>query len=135
MTEAQPLYGPPQPQPRNGLGTTALVLGIVGLALAWIPIIGYVALILGIVGVVLGAVGYRKTRKGQADNPKVAIWGTVLSALTIALSILFFAVLLNVASDASNDLEKWTECTDKISLDDPNYAAKTQACDDKYLNN
>jgi uncharacterized membrane protein len=128
-TIQQQTHAPMPVQTRNGLGTTALVLGIVGIALAWIPIIGYVAFVLGVVGVVLGAVGYRKTRKRQADNPKVAMWGLVLSALTVVFSIAAFALFINAVDNASNDLQSYSDCIDAVSVDSANFAGEMAACD------
>ena len=67
MTDA-PGTPPPgwtgSPAPRNGMGTAALVLGIVGLVLA-LPIIG---LLPGIVAIVLGIIGVRRANRGEATN-------------------------------------------------------------------
>lgn len=83
----QPMYAPPQP--KNGFGTTALVLGIVGTVFAVIPLIGVVAWPMVIVGLVLGILGILRARAGVATNKGVAISGTVLSAVGLALCILW----------------------------------------------
>lgn len=97
---AWPLGYPPLPPlpPRNGLGTSALVLGIVGLALSWIPVVGYLAFVLGIVATVLGFAGLSRVKKGAADNRGSAIAGAVLGLLTIVASILFYAAWLHALS-------------------------------------
>ena len=38
-------YTAPQTPPRNGIGTAALTLGIIGLVLAFIPVIGFIEVI------------------------------------------------------------------------------------------
>ncbi len=65
----------------GGFGITALVLGIVGVGLAWwtIPLLGFVA---GILAVIFGGVGMRSRARGMA------IAGLVLGIVTIVLSIL-----------------------------------------------
>lgn len=81
--------GFPGPAPRNGLGTAGLVLGIVGIVLAWVPIGG---LILGILATVFGAVGLHRARKGGASNRGVAIAGLVLGIATIVISCLIWGI-------------------------------------------
>ena len=76
------------PQPRNGLGVTALVLGIIALLFCWTVVAG----VLAIVGLVLGIIGMGRARRGQATNRGVALAGTIISALAL-LAAIAFAVL------------------------------------------
>ena len=72
-------------QPRNGLGVTALVLGIIALLFCWTVIAG----VLGLVGLVLGIIGMGRAKRGQATNRGVALAGTILSALALVAAIAF----------------------------------------------
>jgi hypothetical protein len=88
----QPGYGQPgygAPAPKNGLGTAALVLGIVGLLLAFIPVIGLIGGLLGIVGVIVGFIGRGKVKRGEATNGGVAMTGVILSILAILVTIAY----------------------------------------------
>ena len=76
MPGAQPGWGP---QPKNGLGTAALVLGILALLGAFIPILGMLSVPLALIGLVLGILGFLRVRKGQATNKGAAIAGIILS--------------------------------------------------------
>ncbi|MFD9096058.1 DUF4190 domain-containing protein [Streptomyces collinus] len=86
-------YGWPgmQPQPNNGMGTAALVLGILSVVgfCAW-PL----AIVMAILAVVLGALGRAKARRGEADNPGVALAGIICGAASIVLmlGLLAFAI-------------------------------------------
>ncbi|MER6467757.1 DUF4190 domain-containing protein [Streptomyces collinus] len=86
-------YGWPgmQPQPNNGMGTAALVLGILSVVgfCAW-PL----AIVMAILAVVLGSLGRAKARRGEADNPGVALAGIICGAASIVLmlGLLAFAV-------------------------------------------
>lgn len=76
---AQP---PQQPQsPRSGMAVAGLVLGIVALALSWMPIVNNLAFIVALVGLVLGIIGIvgcgRKGKRGKG----MAIAGVVLSVV------------------------------------------------------
>jgi hypothetical protein len=78
---------------RNGLGTASLVLGILGLIFSVVPVIGIVAWPLVILGLVLGLVGISRAGRGEATNKGVAIAGTVLSSIGLAICVAWFAVL------------------------------------------
>ena len=77
---APPPWGvQPVPQQGTGLGTAALVLGIVGL-LAWLlPLIGFPV---NVIGVILGALGRRGPNKGTATA------GLVCSVIGLGLTII-----------------------------------------------
>ena len=86
----------------NGLAIGSLILGIVGLALSWIPIINYIAVVLGIIGLVLGGIGIFKS------NRLMSIAGAVVSLIAIVASFMVFASFANAVDDAVNDVEQST---------------------------
>ena len=95
---AAPKYGDPLTGPagaggtkRNGLGTTALVLGISSLVLFWVPVLG---LVLGLVAVVLGVLGRTRVSRGQADNGGLAVAGLVTGIVGALLGAVVGVVLL-----------------------------------------
>lgn len=98
-------YAPqPVPQaPSNGLGTAALVLGIVGVLLAWIPIIGFFGFILGVLAMALGGVGIFKAHKGTATNKVVAYVGTGLGAIAFVVSLVVFGGMVNSIDQEMNN--------------------------------
>lgn len=88
-----PYVTPQAPAPRNGMAVAALVLGLVALAIGWIPIIGFAGFICGLIGVVLGLIAARK-RYGRA----MAIIGAVLSIIGIIVSLVVWNALAAGAS-------------------------------------
>lgn len=92
MSQSQ-VMGSTSTESQNGLGTAALVLGIVGLALGWgtlgIP---------SILAIVFGAIGIRKANQGLANNKAMAQWGMWLGivgvAIGVALTLLFGAAIM-----------------------------------------
>ncbi|MEQ2527880.1 DUF4190 domain-containing protein [Bacillaceae bacterium CLA-AA-H227] len=73
-----------QVQQGNGLAVTALVLGIVGLVLGWVPVLPYP---LGILAIIFGFIGMRKPiKKG------LAITGLITGIITILGKILFWSL-------------------------------------------
>ncbi|WP_317445669.1 DUF4190 domain-containing protein [Streptomyces collinus] len=83
-------YGWPgmRPQPNNGMGTASLVLGILSVVgfCAW-PM----AIVMAVLAVVLGSLGRAKARRGEADNPGVALAGIICGAAGIVLLLGLFA--------------------------------------------
>jgi hypothetical protein len=106
-------YGPPQPRPaseRRGLAIAALVLGIVALLGCWIPFVNIGSAVIGLVGVVLGIIAIVKAMRGAAGGKVMAITGTSLSALAIALSIV---ISVATAAFVSTTVEEQTDALEQ----------------------
>ncbi|KOV66164.1 integral membrane protein [Streptomyces sp. MMG1121] len=90
-------YGWPgmQPAPSNGLGTAALVCGILAAVgfLMW-PI----ALVLGILAIIFGAIGRGKAKRGEATNPGMALAGLICGVAGIVLMVGFYGVVIAAAT-------------------------------------
>ncbi|MFI2202721.1 DUF4190 domain-containing protein [Streptomyces sp. NPDC020192] len=90
-------YGWPgmQPAPSNGMGTAALVCGILATVgfLMW-P----VALVLGILAIIFGAVGRGKAKRGEATNPGMALAGLICGGAGIVLVLGFFAFVIAITT-------------------------------------
>lgn len=104
-------YVPP-PGPRNGLGLTALILGIAGLLAFW-SVAGGV--LLGVAAVVLGLIGRGRARRGEATNGGVAVAGVVLGALAVVLSLAFIAVWAGVFDAVGGD--DYLDCVSRAGTD------------------
>jgi LytS/YehU family sensor histidine kinase len=81
---------------RNGLGTAALVLGIVAIAGAFIPFLNIASLIIGIVGLILGIVGLFLKEKAKGR----ALAGTIISLVAVIVSIIVLSVTAAAVSSA-----------------------------------
>lgn len=84
----------------NGMATAAMVLGIVGLVLIWLPIVSIIGIIAGVVGLVLGIIALRRANAGGGKRGQ-AIAGIVCSAITVVLFVIAVAVVGSVI--ASNN--------------------------------
>lgn len=103
------LFGPPVPAPRNGLGTAAMVLGIIGVLSTLgsqssersfensASMVGYflVPVTLGVLAVVFGATGQARVRRREATNSGRATSGLVLGIVTLALCAVLMAVTIS----------------------------------------
>jgi uncharacterized membrane protein len=99
----QTMPPPMQQQPmqqlnqKNGAGTAALILGIVGLCLFWLWFIG---IILGIIAVILGAVAYW----GKWKDAKLGLAGFILGLITIIIVIVFIVIAFMLAASFYSSL-------------------------------
>ncbi|WP_406441138.1 DUF4190 domain-containing protein [Streptomyces sp. NBC_00631] len=80
-----------QPVPDNGLGTAAMVTGIIsaiGFCLA--P----VALVMGVLGIVLGSIGRARVRRGAATNGGQALAGIICGSAGLVLAAAFITLIV-----------------------------------------
>lgn len=95
--------GPVQREgPRNGLGTAALVCGILAVALSFIPGVNWFTWPLGVLAIVFGAIGWSRANKGQATNKGYAIAGLVLGILSFFTFCLAYWVLFGATATSIN---------------------------------
>ncbi|KUN96136.1 DUF4190 domain-containing protein [Streptomyces caeruleatus] len=91
-----PGYGMPM-QPSNGMGTTGLVLGIIGVVCSLTFFLWFFGVILGILGIIFGAIGRGKANRGEATNKGAATAGLVCGIVaTVILPVLGFLVFASV---------------------------------------
>jgi hypothetical protein len=91
MTTQQPQVSQPQ---QNGMGTAALVLGIIALA-AWCA-----GLIPAILAIIFGKIGMTKADQGLANNRGMAKAGFILGI--VALGIWGFWIIVWIIAAASS---------------------------------
>jgi hypothetical protein len=95
-----PGYAMPM-QPSNGMGTTGLVLGIIGVVCSLTFIFWFFGVILGILGIIFGAVGRGKANRGEATNKGAAtaglVCGIVATVILPVLGLLLFASVMGAA--------------------------------------
>lgn len=86
----------------NGLGTAAMVLGIVGVTVFWLPWVNFVCPTLALI---FGWVGLNRVKKGTASNKGSAVTGLVLGGIVWALSLIVVIIAISfVASLGSSNL-------------------------------
>ncbi len=112
--------GYPQ-KPRNGLGTAALIVGI--LAILGIIIV-FGGVILGIIAIILGFIGRGRAKKGQATNGGMATAGIVLGVIAIVASVALGFFVGNVLQD---EIENLQDC-----LDEADNATEQEECREDF---
>ncbi|MEE1793826.1 DUF4190 domain-containing protein [Streptomyces sp. BE308] len=90
------------PAPSNGLGTAAMVLGI-------ISVVGFclygVNIVLGILALTFGIIGLGRAKRGEATNRGMAIAGVILGSVGMVIGAAFLGVIIWAATNADSDEE------------------------------
>ncbi|MGY4924491.1 DUF4190 domain-containing protein [Streptomyces sp. 900105755] len=84
-----------QPMPNNGLGTAAMVTGIIsaiGFCLA--P----VAFVMGVLAIVFGVIGRRRVRRGEATNGGQALAGIICGSAGLVIIAAFITLIVVAGS-------------------------------------
>ncbi|MEU3733623.1 DUF4190 domain-containing protein [Streptomyces sp. NPDC033538] len=92
--------GVPLP-PQNGMGTAAMVLGI--LACCLFCMYGVVSLVLGTLAVIFGVKGRRRAERGEANNHGQAQAGFVMGIIGIVLGVAVTALIAVAIIAAINE--------------------------------
>jgi Domain of unknown function (DUF4190) len=122
-TPERPSWPAATSTPRNGMGTAALILGVIGLVLAVVVIGG----LLGLVAVVLGIVGLGRARRGEATNRGVAVAGIVTGALAVVLAGIIVAAGAAFWSENKDEIDNFGDCLEQADDD-----AARERCADRF---
>ncbi|MFB7516410.1 DUF4190 domain-containing protein [Streptomyces sp. NPDC056144] len=96
----------PQRVMRNGLGTAALILGIIGALSGLIPLLFWLAGTLGLIALVLGLVGKGRVKRGEANNKGVTLTGAILGLVSLILATVGLVITVTAVSDAVEEIDK-----------------------------
>lgn len=115
-------YGAP---PKNGMGTAALVVGIIGLVLSvlFFPL----GILLGIVAAVLGFLGRKKAARREATNGGQATAGMVLGLVAVLVGGLIAAVFGSLIASNSDEFADLSDC-----LADATTETEQSACREEF---
>ncbi|WDN52278.1 DUF4352 domain-containing protein [Streptomyces clavuligerus] len=108
---AGPSFGQPPAPPRrmrNGLGTAALVLGLIGAISGLIPLLFWLGGTLGLIALILGLSGRARAKRGEADNRKVALAGALLGLVAMVAGVAGAVITFKAVDDAVDDIDKIT---------------------------
>ena len=108
----------PAARRRNGMGTAALVLGVVAVVLVLLLLFSPIGAFLGLLAVLFGILGIMRANRGEADNRGQAVAGLVTGAIALLVGI-FFTISIGVwFSTHVNDFNRFGQCTDDASSPD-----------------
>jgi membrane-bound ClpP family serine protease len=100
---------------RNGMGTTALVLGVVALVLVLLLLFSPLGALLGLLAVLFGILGLIRVNRREADNRGQAVAGLITGALALIFGILFTISVGTWFATHVNDFRRFGNCMDKAT--------------------
>jgi hypothetical protein len=102
---------------RNGMGTAALVLGVVGLVLVVLLLFSPLGAFLGLLAVLFGILGLIRANRGEADNRGQAVTGLITGAIALLFGILVTVSVGTWFATHVNDFRRFGNCMDQASGD------------------
>jgi hypothetical protein len=120
-----PGQGAPVAAPRNGMGTAALVLGILAIVLCWTAVGG---IILGVLAVIFGILGIRRAGQRIATNKGMAISGLVTGIVGLIIGVIFAVAVGSFLSIFGGTVSDYTNCVQQANNDQ----AKISQCAQQY---
>ncbi|MBC7374389.1 MAG: DUF4190 domain-containing protein [Frankiales bacterium] len=100
----QAQFGQPAGPPRNGLGVTALALGILALLTSLL----FGGIVFGIAAIIVGVLGRGRVKRAEATNGAMALTGLILGAVSLVISIAVIA--LGVSILGSDTGQQYQDC-------------------------
>ena len=106
-----PAPGYPAARPRrNGMGTTALVLGVVALTLVLLLLFSPLGAFLGLLAVLFGILGIMRANRGEADNRGQAVAGLVTGGIALLVGVFFTISFGTWFATHVNDFNDFGRC-------------------------
>ncbi|AWN31175.1 DUF4190 domain-containing protein [Streptomyces sp. NEAU-S7GS2] len=107
--EPYPMAPIPASQARNGMGITALVLGIVGIVLGLLIILFWMSWLPALLAVIFGFVGLSHARTGRATNKAMALTGVILGGVGLLAAVgggIFTVTVVKKVADSARSKVK-----------------------------
>jgi hypothetical protein len=105
-----PTPGYPATRRRNGMGTAALVLGVVGLTLVVLLLFSPLGAFLGLLAVLFGILGLMRANRGEADNRGQAVAGLVTGGIALLVGVFFTISIGTWFATHVNDFNDFGRC-------------------------
>lgn len=122
-----PGQGAPVAAPKNGMGTAALVLGILAIVFCWTAIGG---IILGVLAIIFAIIGIRRAGQRIATNKGSAIAGLVTGIVGLIIAIIFTITYGSILSIFGGSINDYTHCVQQANNDQ----AKIAQCQQQFQN-
>lgn len=103
---------PAAPSRRNGMGTSALVIGVVALTLVLLLLFSPLGAFLGLLAVLFGILGLLRANRGEADNRGQAVAGLVTGGIALLLGVFFTISIGTWFATHVTDFNDFGRCMD-----------------------
>jgi heme/copper-type cytochrome/quinol oxidase subunit 2 len=110
----------------NGMGTAALVVGIIALITCWTVIGGVV---LGLLAIIFGFVGRGRAKRGEASNGGAAMAGVILGLLSLVVAVVLVAIGATFFVHHKKDINNLQSC-----LNNATTQSQKNSCNQQFRN-
>jgi membrane-bound ClpP family serine protease len=107
--------GYPAARPRNGMGTAAMVLGILALVLVVLIFFAPLGALLGLLAVIFGILGVLRANRREADNRGQALTGLVTGGVALLVGLLLTIGIGTFFAANVNDFRQFGRCMDRAT--------------------
>lgn len=107
-------YGTAAPPRGNRAATAALVCGLIGVAIAWIPLLVVVGVVLAVLAVVFGVKGLRQSRASGNGRGR-AVTGLVTGVVALGLSVVGVVLTVDVFREVIAFVEPGPRFVDAVA--------------------
>jgi membrane-bound ClpP family serine protease len=107
--------GYPPVRRRNGMGTAALILGILGLVLVVLILFAPLGAFLGLLAVIFGIVGLLRAGRGEADNRGQAVAGLATGAVALVVGLVLSIGIGTFFAANVNEFRRFGRCMENAS--------------------
>ncbi|HEX3213379.1 MAG TPA: DUF4190 domain-containing protein [Actinomycetota bacterium] len=107
-----PPPGSPATRRRNGMGTAALVLGVVALTLVVLLLFSPLGAFLGLLAILFGILGLIRANRGEADNRGQAVAGLVTGGIALLVGVFITISIGTFFATHVNDFNDFGRCMD-----------------------
>jgi hypothetical protein len=108
---------------RNGMGTTALVVGIIALITCWTVIGG---VLFGLPAIIFGFVGRGRAKRGEASNGGSAIAGVILGLVSLIVAVVIVAAGATFLIHHKKDLTNLNGCLKNATTQSQKHSCNQQ---------
>lgn len=121
-------------QARNGMGTAALVLGIIGVGLGTFVILFWLSWLPALLAVVFGCLGLGQARKGLATNRGMALAGVILGGAGLLIAVAGGVLSVVLVKEVADELHSKVEVVKVPASEEARAQAEAESAEEKARN-
>lgn len=110
---------PATPTGSDGMAVTSMILGLLAVAISWIPFLGILGALAGIVAIVLGPIAMKRIKTSGRGGRGMAITGLVTGIVSVVLAILVTVGMFTFfRSIGWGPFQEYAECMEEVGDED-----------------
>jgi hypothetical protein len=109
----------PAPTGSDGMAVTAMILGLLAVAISWIPFLGLLGAVAGVVAIVLGPIAMKRIKRSGRGGRGMAITGLVTGIVSVVLAIVMTVFAFTLFRGIGwGPFQEYAECMEEVGDED-----------------